>query len=71
MLGFLSFIVVLTMLSATVGWIVVTIRNASSTIVSALYGQASYHVTFVTFSARPVRPSVPMRLRSAPMRAAA
>jgi hypothetical protein len=71
MLGFLSFIIALTILSGTVGLIASTIRNASGTIGSALRGQAPHRVTFVTFSPRPVRASVPMRLRSAPLRAAA
>jgi hypothetical protein len=71
MLGFLSFIVVLTILLATVGLIVVTIRNASETICGALRGDTPHSVTFVTFSPRSVRQSVPMRLRSAPLRAAA
>ena len=71
MLAFLSFIVVLTILSGTIGLIVVTICNASETICGALRGEAPHSVTFVTFSPRPVRQSVPMRSYSAPLRAAA
>ena len=71
MLGFLSFIVVLTILSATVGLIVLTIRNASETICGALRGDRPRSVTFVTFGPRPVRQMVPMRPYYVPLRAAA
>jgi hypothetical protein len=71
MLGFLSFIVVLAILSGTVGMIVTMIRNASGQIFTALRADVSQSVTFVTFRARPIRQTVQMRVRSAPLRAAA
>ena len=71
MLGFLSFVVVLTMLSATVGLIVVTIRNASETICGALRGDTFRSENFVNFGPRRIRQSVPRRPNYAPLRAAA
>jgi hypothetical protein len=71
MLGFLSFIVVLAILFGTVGLIVTTIRNASETISGALRGYTPCSENFVNFGPRRIRQSVPMRLRSAPLRAAA
>ncbi len=71
MLGFLSFIVVLTILLATVGLIVATIRNASETICGALRGDTPHSENFVNFAPRPVRQMVPMRPYYAPLRAAA
>jgi hypothetical protein len=71
MLGFLSFIIALAILSGTVGLIAATIRDASETIFAALRGNARHRDNFVNFGPRRVRQSVPMRLRSAPLRAAA
>ncbi len=71
MLGFLSFIVVLAILSGTVGLIVVTIRNASEMICGALRGDTLHSENFVNFSPRRIRQSVPIRTYYAPLRAAA
>jgi hypothetical protein len=71
MLGFLSFIVVLTILLATVGLIVATIRNASETICGALCGYTRHRENFVNFGPRRIRQSIPMRPYYAPLRAAA
>jgi hypothetical protein len=71
MLGFLSFVVVLVILSGTVGLIAATIRNASEKVSAALRGDTRHRVTFLTSSPRPVRRSVPMQQYSAPQRAAA
>lgn len=71
MLGFLSFFVVLTVLSGTVGLIAVTIRNASGPIGSALRGDAPHSENFVNFRPRAIRQSVPMRPYSVPLRVVA
>ena len=71
MLGFLSFIVVLTILLATVGLIVATICNASETICGALRGDMHHSDNFVNFGPRRIRQTVPIRVHAAPLRAAA
>ena len=71
MLGFLSFIVVLTILSATVGLIITTIRGASETICRALRGDMRHRENFVNFGPRRIRQTVPIRVNAAPLRAAA
>jgi hypothetical protein len=71
MLGFLSFIVVLTILSGTVGLIAATIRGASETIFAALRGDMRHGESVVNFGPRRVRQAVPMRQYSVPLRAAA
>lgn len=71
MLGFLSFIVVLTILSATVGLIVATIRNASETICGALRGDTPLRENVMYSGPRRIRQSIPIRPCYAPLRAAA
>jgi hypothetical protein len=71
MLGFLSFIVVMTLLFGTVGLIVTTIRNASETISGALRGDARHSENYVTFRPRAIRQMRPASPYYAPLRAAA
>lgn len=71
MLGFLSFIIVVSMALGSIGLIMHTIRNSFDLIGSALRGDAHRSVTFVTFSPRVVRRPVVTRLKLVPLRAAA
>jgi Flp pilus assembly protein protease CpaA len=74
MLQFLSFVVTLALLGGLLTFIVVTIRNASESVLKALGGQSATHhdsVTFVTFDRRTVRKSMAPRAAFAPLRAAA
>jgi uncharacterized membrane protein len=74
MLQFLSFVVTLALLGGLLSFIVITIRNASESVLKALGGQNTAHhdsVTFVTFDRRPVRKSAVPRVAFAPLRAAA
>jgi hypothetical protein len=74
MLQFLSFIVTLTLLSGLLTFIVITIRNASVSVLKALGGQGfsvDRPVTFVTFDRPRVRKSVAPRSGYALLRAAA
>ena len=71
MLQFVSFLVVLMMLLGTVGLIVMTIRNASAAIGSALRSNPSNSVTFVTLRSCAIRLPVVIRSGSARLRAAA
>jgi hypothetical protein len=70
-LQFLSFIIVLALLSGTIGLIVMTIRNASETVVSALRGTSAGCTTLVMLPRRIIRQSRPAKLYHAPLRAAA
>ena len=71
MLQFVSFFVVLAMLSGTIRLIVMTIRNASGAIGSALLGNPTNSVTFVTLRPRALRQAVVIPSGSALLRAAA
>jgi hypothetical protein len=71
MLGFLSFFVTLTILTGAVGLIALTIRNAFGTIGSALRGHQNVETSYVAMTPRTIRPAAVIRLRSAPLRAAA
>ena len=74
MLQFLSFIVTLALLGGLLTFIVMTIRNASESVLKALGGQnvaACDNVNFVHFDRRTIRKSVASRPALAPLRAAA
>jgi Flp pilus assembly protein protease CpaA len=74
MLQFLSFVVTFALLGGLLAFVVITIRNASESVLTALSGQrvAPLHrVNFVNFDRRTVRSSVASRAAFAPLRAAA
>jgi hypothetical protein len=71
MLQFLSFIVTLALLGGVLGFMVMTIRNASETIMTALMPPTRICANFVNFD-RQDRRRAPARVRLAvPLRAAA
>jgi hypothetical protein len=74
MLQFLSFVVTFALLGGLLAFIVITIRNASESVLKALGGQefsAHRPVTFVTFDRPRIRTLVAPRAAFAPLRAAA
>ena len=71
MLQFISFIVVLTVLSGAIGLIVMTIRNSSEVVLSALRGTTRSTASVVTLPRRPIRQGRPANPYYAQMRAAA
>jgi hypothetical protein len=71
MLQFMSFVVVLTILSGAVALIVMTIRDASEAVISALLGTTQSAKSVVTLSRRPIRQVRPASPYYAPLRAAA
>ncbi len=71
MVGFLSFVVVLTVLFATLGLIFVTLDNAYDAIVAAISGSARAPVAVVKIPSRGTRKITLMRPAFAPLRAAA
>jgi hypothetical protein len=74
MLQFLSFAVTLALLGSLLAFIVITIRNASESVLKALSGKrvATRHsVDFVNFDRVTIRKSIVHRAEFAPLRAAA
>lgn len=71
MFGFLSFFVVLAVLSATLGLIVATLDNASGAIAAAIRGDARAPVTAIKIRSPAVRQFVVTQPAFAPRRAAA
>jgi hypothetical protein len=70
-LQFLSFFIVLTLLSGTVALIVMTIRNAWEVICGALRRDTPHSENFVNFRPRAIRQMRPASPYYAPLRAAA
>ena len=71
MLGFLSFIIALTVLSAAVGLIIISIRQSSGSIIAALIGVPKESANIIVLPRRAVRQLRPVTAAYAPMRAAA
>ena len=74
MLQFLSFAITFILISGFLTFIVLTIRNASESVLNALNGQAPAPLSsekFVNFDRRAVRPPVARYADFAPLRAAA
>ncbi len=71
MLGFVSFFVVLVILSGAVGLMVTTIRDSADSVLAALFGAPKPVATVIALPRRPIRQLRPASPYYAPLRAAA